>query len=103
MYAILRTGGKQYRVAENDVLTVEKLDAPEGTTVELSDVLLVADGESMRVGSPTVPGAKVTATVLQTARGRKIRGYTFIKVKNHQRHYGHRQWQTRLRIDKIEA
>lgn len=103
MYAIIRTGGKQYRVAEKDVLTVEKLEAPDGATIELTDVLLVSDGDATRVGSPTVAGAKVTATVLATARGRKIQGYTFIKVKNHQRHYGHRQWHTRLRIDKIEA
>ena len=103
MYAIVRTGGKQYKVSEGTIFKVEKLEAEEGDIVELDEVLLVADGERVHVGSPRVPGAKVTATVLQTAKGRKIKGYTYKKVKNVQRHYGHRQWYTQLRIEKIEA
>lgn len=103
MYAIIRTGGKQYRVAENSVITVEKLDAEDGATVELTDVLLVGDGENVKVGAPLVSGAKVTATVLSTAKGKKIKGYIFKKVKNYQRHYGHRQWHTKLKVDSISA
>ena len=103
MYAIVRTGGKQYKVAEKTVFAVEKLDVAAGDTVELTDVLLVSDGESVKVGSPTVAGAKVTAIVLETAKGRKINGYTYKKTKNVQRHYGHRQWHTRLRVQSIEA
>jgi large subunit ribosomal protein L21 len=103
VYAIIRTGGKQYRVAENSVITVEKLDAEEGATVELSDVLMVADGDNVRIGAPLVDGAKVTATVLGTAKGKKIHGYIFKKVKGYQRHYGHRQWHTRLKVESISA
>ena len=103
MYAIIRTGGKQYRVAENAVITVEKLEGDEGSSIELTDVLMVADGDDIKVGSPTVAGAKVTATVLATEKGKKIKGFTFKKVKGVQRHYGHRQWQTRLKVESIEA
>ncbi len=103
LYAIVRTGGKQYRVAEKTVLAVEKLDVADGETVELTDVLMVADGDNVRVGTPTVAGAKVTATVVETFKGRKVHGYTYKPTKGVQRHYGHRQWHTRLRIEKIEA
>lgn len=103
LYAIIRTGGKQYRVAENAVITVEKLEGDAGSSVELTDVLLVADGDDVKVGSPTVAGAKVTATVLATEKGKKIKGFTFKKVKGVQRHYGHRQWQTRLKVVSIEG
>jgi len=103
VYAIVRTGGKQYRVSENSVITVEKLEGNPGDTVELADVLLVADGDKVRIGAPAVQGARVTATVVETSRGKKIRGYTYKKVKNVQRHYGHRQWQTTLKINSIQA
>ena len=103
MYAIVRTGGKQYKVSERSVITVEKLDGGEGETVELTDVLLLADGDNIQIGAPLVTGAKVTATVIETAKGKKIKGFTYKKVKGVQRHYGHRQWQTRLRIDNIQA
>ena len=101
MYAIIRTGGKQYRVAEKSIITVEKLAAEDGATIELTDVLLVADGDNIRIGAPAVEGAKVTATVLSTGKGKKIRGFTYKKVKNVQRHYGHRQWQTKLQVQSI--
>jgi len=103
LYAIVRTGGKQYKVSEKTVFAVEKLAANEGDTVELTDVLLLADGENVKIGAPVVPGAKVTARVLETFKGRKIRGYTYKPKKNVQRHYGHRQWQTRLRVESIEG
>lgn len=103
VYAIIRTGGKQYKVSEGTIFKVEKLKAEDGDTIELSDVLMVADGENVQIGSPVVAGAKVTATVLATAKGRKIKGYTYKKVKNVQRHYGHRQWYTQLRVERIES
>lgn len=103
MYAIVRTGGKQYKVSEKTVFTVEKLDADAGETVELTEVLMLVDGDAVKVGAPVVPGAKVTARVLETTKGAKIRGYTYKPKKNIQRHYGHRQWQTRLQVEKIES
>lgn len=103
MYAIVRTGGKQYKVAEQTVFTVEKLTVNAGQTVELTDVLLLADGENVTIGSPLVAGAKVTATVLETAKGKKIHGFTYKPTKNVHRRYGHRQWQTKLRVEKIES
>ena len=103
MYAIVRTGGKQYKVAEKTVFTVEKLDVADGDTVELTDVLLVADGDDVTLGSPVVAGAKVVARVLQTAKGRKVNGFTFKGTKNVHRHYGHRQWQTQLLVESITA
>jgi large subunit ribosomal protein L21 len=101
MYAIVRTGGKQYKVSEKTVFAVEKLEVETGTTVELTDVLLLADGDNIQIGAPTVAGAKVVARVLETAKGKKINGFTYKKVKNEQRHYGHRQWHTRLRVESI--
>jgi large subunit ribosomal protein L21 len=103
MYAIVRTGGKQYKVWEKRVIRVEKLDVEEGATIELTDVLLVGDGDSVKIGAPTVDGAKVTATVMSTAKGKKIHGYTYKPTKGVQRHYGHRQWQTTLRVTSITA
>src|SRR2546421_9681925 len=103
MYAIVRTGGKQYKVSEKTVFTVEKLEVAQGDTVELTDVLLVADGDNVTLGSPLVSGAKVVARVLETAKGRKINGFTYKPTKNIQRHYGHRQWQTRLRVESIQG
>jgi large subunit ribosomal protein L21 len=103
MYAIVRTGGKQYKVSEKTVFTVEKLDVDAGQTVELTEVLMLVDGDAVKVGAPVVPGAKVTARVLETAKGEKIKGYTYKPTKNIQRHYGHRQWQTRLQVEKIES
>ena len=103
MFAVIRTGGKQYRVGEKSVIDVEKLDAPEGSEVEITDVLLLeSDGET-KVGDPLIADAKVTATVMSTAKGRKIHGFTYKPRKNIHRHYGHRQWRTRLRITKIEG
>ena len=102
MYAVIRTGGKQYRVAEKDTVVVEKLEGAEGDVVTIDDVLFVG-GETPQFGTPTVAGAKVTATIVSQGKGKKIHGITYIKVKNHQRHYGHRQLETRLRIDSIAA
>ncbi len=102
MYAVIRTGGKQYRVASNDTVVVERLEGAVGDQVVIDDVLFVG-GESPRAGSPTVAGATVTGTIVGQGKGKKIHGLTYIKVKGHQRHYGHRQYETRLRIDSIQG
>jgi large subunit ribosomal protein L21 len=90
-------------VTEKSVFTVEKLELNAGDSVELTDILMLADGDKITVGAPLVSGAKVVATVLETAKGKKIHGYTFKAKKNVQRHYGHRQWHTQLRVTSIEA
>ena len=102
MYAIVRTGGKQNKVAEKTVFNVEKLKAEEGQTVSLP-VLLLADGDNVRVGTPVVEGVTVTATVLETTKGTKVRGFTYKPAEIHRRHYGHRQWHTRLRVESIQG
>ena len=102
MYAVIRTGGKQYRIQENDTIAVEKLPGGVGEAVTLGEVLFLG-GDSPKFGAPLVEGAKVTGTIVRQGKGKKIHGHTYIKVKNHQRHYGHRQHVTHVRIDKIEA
>ncbi len=102
MYAVIRTGGKQYRVAENDVLFVEKLDAEVGATVELGEVLMIG-GDEPKIGRPLVEGAKVEATVLDQTRGPKIVIFKKKRRKNYRRKRGHRQHQTVLRVTRIVA
>ncbi len=103
MYAVIRTGGKQYKVAKNDVVVVEKLAAEKGKTVELGDVLMVVDGATAKVGSPTLAGAKVTATVLEQAKGEKVIVFKKRRRKNSRRKNGHRQFETTLRIVDIKV
>ena len=103
MYAVVQTGGKQYRVAEKETLTVEKLEAAVGSEVSLDQVLMVADGDKLSFGKPTLPGAKVTAKVLEQDRGRKIRVFKYKKRKGYRRTIGHRQYLTRLLITKISV
>lgn len=102
MYAVIRTGGKQYRVQENDTIEIEKLIGEVGSVLTIDDVLLLG-GDSTKIGSPTVAGASVTGTIVKQGKGKKIHGLTYIKVKQHQRHYGHRQELTTLRIDAIKG
>jgi large subunit ribosomal protein L21 len=103
MYAILRTGGHQYRVTEGETIRVERLDVPEGESVELADVLLVGGDGEVRVGTPLVDGARVRATVLGEAKGKKLTVFKY-KPKNRYRiRTGHRQRYTRLQIDAIEV
>ncbi len=99
MYAVIETGSKQYRVSEGDFIEVESLPVEPGKEVDLERVLMVATEGSITVGRPTVAGAKVTATVTEHGRGRKIIVYKH--KKNYHRKQGHRQNFTRLRIDKI--
>ncbi len=101
MYAIVETGGKQYRVRPGDVLEVERLAAEPGSQVTLDRVLAVGQGADLRVGTPTIEGAAVVARVLAHGRGRKIRGFKFKAKVNYRRRYGHRQPFTRLRIEEI--
>ena len=103
MYAVIRTGGKQYRVAKNDVIEVEKLDAEPGSSVELSDVLMVGEGESVSVGTPVVAGASVSATVLDQAKGPKVIIFKKRRRKNSRRRNGHRQQLTVLRVTDIKV
>lgn len=103
MYAVVATGGKQYRVAPGDVIRVEKLDADEGATVELDRVMLVADGDDVKVGSPLVDGGKVTATVRRHGRGDKIRIVKLRRRKHYRKQQGHRQGFTELEVQGIQA
>jgi large subunit ribosomal protein L21 len=103
MYAVIRTGGKQYRVAKNDVIEVEKLDVEAGGTIELGEVLAVGEGESAQVGTPLVAGVSVTATVLEQAKGPKIIIFKKRRRKNYRRRTGHRQQLTVLRVTDIKV
>jgi large subunit ribosomal protein L21 len=101
MYAVIESGGKQYRVAEGDVIEVESLPVEAGKKVELEGVLMVSAAGEMRVGTPTVDGAKVVATVQEHGRGKKIIVYKH--KKNYHKKQGHRQNFTRLHIDEIKV
>jgi large subunit ribosomal protein L21 len=103
MYAVIQTGGKQYRVAEGDTLRIEKILADEGATVELDKVLMIADGDAVRVGQPYLDGGKVTATVKSHGRAKKVTIIKFRRRKHHMKHQGHRQWFTELTITGISA
>jgi large subunit ribosomal protein L21 len=103
MYAVIKTGGKQYRVAAGDTLKVESLPADVGTQVKLTDVLAVVDSGDVRTGTPNLPGAEVLATVLGHGRGDKVTIFKMQRRKHFQKHAGHRQNFTELRIDTIAA
>ena len=103
MYAVIRTGGKQYRVQEGDTIRVEKLEADEGAKIKINDVLLVADGDSVTVGNPLVKGAAVDATVTAHGRGAKVKIVKFKRRKHYRRQMGHRQAYTELSINGIKA
>lgn len=101
MYAVIKTGGKQYRVSVGDVLRVESLLAEEGSSVELDDVLMVADGDDIKTGSDVAEGTTVSASVRSHGRGDKIRVYKFRRRKNYRLTQGHRQNYTELEITAI--
>ncbi|MCB1857862.1 MAG: 50S ribosomal protein L21 [Gammaproteobacteria bacterium] len=103
MYAVIQTGGKQYRVQEGDILKVEKIGAEEGADVELDKVLLVADGDDVKVGSPYVAGGKVLATVKGQGRGKKVKIIKFKRRKQYLKRQGHRQSYTELKITGISV
>ena len=103
MYAVFLTGGKQYRVAPGDSLRVEKLDIPEGDAVEFDRVLMVADGEDIKVGAPYPDKGKVTAKVTAHGRGKKIEIIKFRRRKHHMKRMGHRQAYTEVEITDIAS
>jgi large subunit ribosomal protein L21 len=103
MFAVIKTGGKQYTVHVNDVLWVEKLDAEPGATISLDEVLMVSDGKTVSVGKPLVTGATVQATVVEQMRDRKVIIFKKKRRHNYRRKKGHRQHLTVLKIEKIIA
>jgi large subunit ribosomal protein L21 len=103
MYAVIVTGGKQYKVQEGDAIFVEKLNANEGDSVTFDQVLLVSKDGSVTTGTPTVPGAVVTGKVEKQGKGRKIVVFKFKAKKNYRRKQGHRQPYTKVVIEKIQA
>lgn len=102
MYAIIATGGKQYKVAEGDIIKIEKLGADAGETVTFDQVLAVNNGE-LTVGSPTVAGASVSATVMKEAKAKKVIVYKYKSKTGYHKKNGHRQLYTQVKIDKINA
>jgi large subunit ribosomal protein L21 len=103
MYAIIKTGGKQYKVSEGDEIIIEKLEVEEKSEVTFEEVLGIFDGETVKVGKPLVEGAKVTATVVKNGKGPKIRIFKYKHKTNYRRRQGHRQPFTKVKIEKIEA
>jgi len=103
MFAVIKTGGKQYRVAANDVIVIEKLDAAAGDTVEFNEVLVVGEGADARIGAPFVVGAKVSAEVVEQGRGKKVISFKKRRRQNSKRKRGHRQHLTTVRITAIAA
>jgi large subunit ribosomal protein L21 len=101
MYAVIKTGGKQYKVAPGQKLKVEQIPADVGANVILDQVLMVGEGESVRLGQPTVVGATVTATVVAHGRGEKVKIFKMRRRKHYQKHQGHRQNYTELKIEAI--
>ncbi len=103
MYAIIRSGGKQYRAEVGATIDVDRLPQAVGESIDLSDVLLVADEDDTKIGQPLVEGARVSATVVEQFRGKKIIVYKYRQRTNYRRKQGHRQYYTRLRIDDISV
>lgn len=101
MYAILETGGKQYRVAEGDVITVEKLPGEAGDAVEFDKVLLINDGNDVKVGTPYIEGAKIAGEIIETGKGKKIIVYKYKSKKDYRRKQGHRQPFTSVEITSL--
>ena len=101
MYAVIKAGGKQYRVAPGENIKIEQVQADVGATIVLDQVLMVADGEAVKVGTPTLAGAKVSATVVAHGRGPKVRIFKMRRRKHYQKTQGHRQNYTEIRVDAI--
>jgi len=101
MYAVVKTGGKQYRVAMDDVISIEKLEGDARSSIEFEDVLMVGEGASVKVGAPTVSGAKVVAELVEQTRGPKVIAFKKRRRQNSRRKRGHRQDLTKIRITSI--
>jgi large subunit ribosomal protein L21 len=102
MYAVIVSGGKQHRVVEGETLKLEKIEAATGESVEFDQVLMVG-GEALKIGTPTVDGAKVTAEVIAQGRHKKVKIMKFNRRKHHMKQAGHRQWYTEVKITSITA
>ena len=101
MYAVIKTGGKQYRVTTGEKIKIEQIPADVGSQIVIDQVLMVGEGESVKVGNPLVSGATVTATVVSHGRGEKIRIFKLRRRKHYQKSQGHRQNYTEIRVDAI--
>lgn len=103
MYAVIKTGGKQYKVHEDQVLKVEKLEGSEGSEIELNDVLLYSDGETITVGAPQIENASVKAFIVEQGRSKKTLVFKYKRRKGYRKMRGHRQHYTEIRINSISA
>ena len=103
MYAVFKSGGKQHRVNEGDLLRIEKLEVETGSTVEFDQVLMVAEGDKVTIGEPLVAGGKVSAEVISHGRADKVNIIKFKRRKHHMKRQGHRQWYTEVKITGIQA
>ena len=103
MYAVIKTGGKQYRVAAGEKLKIEQIPAEVGAEITLDQILMLGEGETVKIGAPLVSGATVKATVLSQGRHDKVKIFKMRRRKHYQRHQGHRQNYTEIRIDGISA
>ena len=101
MYAVIKSGGKQHRVVEGETLKLEKIEVETGGTIIFDEVLLVGEGDSVKIGEPVVAGAKVTAEVIDQARHKKVNIIKFKRRKHHMKRAGHRQWYTEVKITGI--
>jgi large subunit ribosomal protein L21 len=101
MYAVIQTGGKQYRVSQGDLITIEKLDGAAGDRVEIASVLMIGEGNQVAVGQPWLEQARVVGTIVRQERGLKVVIYKHKRRKGYQKKQGHRQWQTLLRVSEI--
>ena len=101
MYAVIKTGGKQYRVTVGEKLKVEQIPADIDSQLDLDQVLMIADGDDVTIGNPVIAGAKVTVSVVSHGRGDKIRNFKMRRRKHYQKHQGHRQNYTEIRVDAI--
>lgn len=103
MYAVIASGGKQHRVVEGETLKLEKIEVATGETIDFDQVLLVADGDNIKIGAPVVEGAKVTAEVVSHGRGDKVKIIKFRRRKHSMKRQGHRQWYTEVKITGIKG
>lgn len=103
MYAIIKSGGKQHRVAQGETLKLEKIEAATGSTIEFDEVLLVGEGADVKIGAPLVAGAKVTAEIVSQGRHDKVTIIKFKRRKHHMKRMGHRQWFTEVKITGIQG
>jgi len=101
MFAVIQTGGKQYRVSQGDVITIEKLDGTTGDRIEIDSVLMVGDGDQVIIGQPHLSQARVVGTIVRQDRGPRILVYKHKRRKGYQKRQGHRQWLTWLRVTDI--